>query len=128
MVGELTIALCHLLSERAVAVQGEVEALIREVDVQTYGKVGVRVADHGLVVVALVDLAVAVHVDELHVARLQRLTLQRVGLVAAAVAVQVVLKVLLVLNDTLHLVAPEVTDWESYLNAVELGCVLCDGV
>ena len=76
MVGELTIALSHLLSEGAVAVDGEIEALVRQIDVQAHGVVGIRVADHGLVIIARVDLAVTIDVLEHHVARLQGCALE----------------------------------------------------
>ena len=62
MVRELAIALCHLLSERSVSVEAEVEALEGDVDIQTHGVVRIRVTDHRLVIVALVNLSIAVFI------------------------------------------------------------------
>ena len=128
MVGELAVALRDLLAEGAIAVHGEVEALVFHVEGQAHGVVRVRIADHRLVARVLVHLAVTVHIYELHVTGLDAGALEGIGLVAAAVAGQVVLKVGLVLDDAFHLVAPEVTDRIADFNAIKLRRVLRDRI
>ena len=70
MVGELTIALSHLLAEGAVTIDTEVEALVGNVDVQTKGIVGIRITNHRLIGIILINLTIAVVINELHVTRL----------------------------------------------------------
>ena len=81
-----------------------------------------RVADFGLVV--LVDHAVAIHVYEFQVARLDGATLQGVGCVAFTVLIQISLHVGGVLHDTFRFIGPEITDRVSYFHTGYRTCVL----
>ena len=74
-----------------------------------------RIAEVGLIV--RVDDTVAVGIGKHQVASLQAFTLQRVGCIAAAVAVDIVLEVILILDDAEGLVAIEVTDRLTFLEA-----------
>ena len=61
----VTVAVCNLLSERAIEVGTEVKAFVKELEVETESNIGVGVTDVHLVVVR--DLSVAVTVIENHV-------------------------------------------------------------
>ena len=85
-----------------------------------------RISDHGLVI--LVHHAVAVDVHELQVAGLQACSLERICGVTIAVGCDILLKVSVVLDDSVSLVAVEVADRVADLGAVHLGGTLAQDV
>ena len=108
----VAVALYYLLSEGSVGRYREVEVLIAEAEVEAHSEVGYAVANVNLV--ALVDYAVVVHVNILHVARLH------VGLLYAVACCYPVLYFLLVLEYAGSLVTPEVANGVAVLCAEEL--------
>ena len=58
----VAITVCNLLAESTVAANAKIKAFVEELEVETECHIGMRVADHHLIVVA--DLAVTVGVGE----------------------------------------------------------------
>ena len=115
-VGVAAVGAEHLLAEHAVAAHGKVESLVVDREVEADVPVGVRIAGHNLVEV--VDDAVVVLVDELQV------TGNHVVHDRAVAGRLPGIDFILVLENAVSGVGPEVTDRVADLGAVHLGDAL----
>ncbi len=117
-VGVAAVGAEHLVAEHAVGAHAEVEALEEDGEVEAHVPVGVRVAGHRLVEV--VDDAVLVEVEDLQVARNHVVDDGAVTFGLPGV------DFILVLEDAVGLVGPEVADRIADLGAVHFRDALDD--
>ena len=113
--GVLARAIVELLPKGSGSGDREVEALPSEIDREAQTPVGVWIANHGLVFFVDNSIVVAIHINQ--VAGL------RVGLCHTVACCLPIINLLLVLENTGCLIAPEVTDGITNLCPVELGGV-----
>ena len=112
----VAIRLYNLLPKGTIAHDGEIESLVVEAEIQAEGEIGNAVTQVHFVVI--VDHTVGGNVYITYITRL------RIRLQEALACCTPFVDFLLVLEDTVRLIAPEVTDGLAILRAVELGTVV----